>query len=271
MTIIATYHETDNVGLSNYIKNVFSCYKINLMTDQKINPFIDHKYFYIFSSIFENDTLKYNGECNFINFNLDDYIQNGDKNDYKYLDWRFFVSKLDNISIEPFGDEWFCRDIKSCIDVRYLNIPESIKQEYLQIIKNFKIRDEIINNVDKYNLTNYLGVHIRTWFADRIHSGNRYEYYLKVKNNFIDFINNSEYNNIFIAIDDEYEKNDIIKKIKDKNILTYINNDNLDRLQNDFSELLLLSKCEYLVGSLNSTFTELAWWYSNCNKNIKII
>ena len=39
-------------------------------------------------------------------------------------------------------------------------------------------------------------------------------------------------------------------------------------LQNDFIDLLLLSKCHTLYGTTISTFTEMSWWFSECKQKI---
>ena len=51
----------------------------------------------------------------------------------------------------------------------------------------------------------------------------------------------------------------------------YEYNTELNQIQNDFSELLLLSKSACLIGSVNSTFTELAWYYSKCTVPVTIV
>ena len=83
--------------------------------------------------------------------------------------------------------------------------------------------------------------------------------------------NNSSCKNIFIATDNKDEIKIIVENIKNKNIYYYEYNDELHNIQNTFSEILILSKSSELIGSLTSTFTELAWWYSNCNPKITII
>jgi len=135
---------------------------------------------------------------------------------------------------------------------------------------------KLLKILKNYNLKQCLGIHIRTWktnnsFSDERSSNERYDHYLKNKYRYIEFINASKYHNIFMCCDNYIEMEDIINKISNKNIILYRHNNNLNDLQNDFSELLLCSKCNFILGSLNSTYSELAWWYSKCIDNIKII
>jgi len=37
-----------------------------------------------------------------------------------------------------------------------------------------------------------------------------------------------------------------------------------------FIDLLLLSKCDIIVGTYASTFSEVAWWFSGCNAKVII-
>ena len=42
-------------------------------------------------------------------------------------------------------------------------------------------------------------------------------------------------------------------------------------IQEDLIELYLLSKNKVLIGSFNSTYSEVAWWLGGCNEKITIL
>lgn len=285
---LASYMKGIEVGLSNYIKIAFSCYRINQIVKEKrgknINRIvcIDKDFDYIFKSFFENEELISYKNIDNLEYleldNINNYID--DKKKYKIVGWRLYISKEDNLNINPFADEWYLRDLKDAIDFRYNNIPEHIQEIYLNIIKKFKIKKILLENVDSF-LKNkiikdtFLGVHIRTWFNNSTFSDNRtalerYNHYLSIRDKLIQSINECEYDTVFMCTDNKTEIQYILDRIHDKNIIFYEYNNDLNSLENDFIELLILSKSTEIYGCLNSTFTELAWWYSNCNKKIKI-
>jgi len=47
-------------------------------------------------------------------------------------------------------------------------------------------------------------------------------------------------------------------------------NDSIQTNTDAFIDLLLLSKCSTIVGTYASTFTELAWWLSECKSKVII-
>jgi len=293
-TFIATYTPNIKIGIANYLKVVFSCYRLNYIIygrDQKFKC-IDKDFKHIFSSIFTNNELilyeTSNKICGhtvlnetFPYFkNIQILLNKNEKKIYKVDGWRFYVHPNDNVNISPFCSESHLRNCNWAIDFRYNNIPKHIQEKYINIINKFKINDKIIQNVDSFVSNTikdeFLGVHIRTWcnnntFQDDRSSCERYNHYLSVRDNFVNNINKSEQNVVLICTDNKTEIQYIIDKIINKKVLFYIEDPECNNLQNDFSELLLLSKSSKLIGSFNSTFTELAWWYSNCSIMVIII
>ena len=240
---LASYMKGIEVGLSNYIKIAFSCYRINQIIREKrgknINKIvcIDKDFDYIFKSFFENeelisykntDNLEYLEYLEYLELdNINNYID--DKKKYKIVGWRLYISKEDNLNINPFADEWYLRDLKDAIDFRYNNIPEHIQEIYLNIIKKFKIKKILLENVDSF-LENkiikdtFLGVHIRTWFNNSTFSDNRtalerYNHYLSIRDKLIQSINECEYDTVFMCTDNKTEIKYILDRIHDKNII----------------------------------------------------
>ena len=207
-------------------------------------------------------------------------LQQNSKKVYKIDGWRLYIHPNDNVNISPFANEWFLQKCNMSVDLRFNNIPKNIQEMYINIISKFEIHDKLINNVNSF-LTetikeDFLGVHIRTWFnnntlKDNRSSNERYKHYLSVRDAFINNINKSSQNYVLICTDNRKEIKYIIDRIVNKKIVFYIPDPTCNYIQNDFSELLLLSKCSYLIGSLNSTFTELAWWYSKCSVMVTIL
>lgn len=308
-----TYYKKLNVGLSNYLKVLFSTYRINsIINPNQVVPCVDKEFEWIFKSIYTNDEYIYpeivdnnlpalalddvayflddaiftvdnrqyvfGNEFNFVMDGVRQTIKNEDDNIYKTVGYRFYVKPSDNVNTKPFSEEFDQRDQTQTIDLRYTNIPQNMIDLYLNIINKFNIQESILNHVnslkDKIN-GDFLGVHIRTWktfgdLSDNRSSNNRYKWYLHVRANLVNSINKNPNKKVLICTDNMEEINIFLPFLKDKEVYFYEKNSELSDLQNDFAELLLLSKSNYLIGSNNSTFSELAWWYANCKIGVEI-
>ena len=81
-------------------------------------------------------------------------------------------------------------------------------------------------------------------------------------------------NRFFIATD----KHNVMSVLKDRypsRVLyqsdnTYRRNNTRD-IQCALADMLLLSKCPFIIGSRNSCFTEIAWWFSGGRAKIKVL
>lgn len=293
-----TYYKQINVGLANYLKVLFSTYRINsIINSNQVVPCVDKEFEWIFKSIYTNDEYIYPEIiedcpwCTIDNWSifLDDAINHmdGRKNSfdkedttpvYKTNGWRFYVKPSDNVNTKPFANEWDLRNQNQSIDLRYTNIPKNVIDTYIDIINKFNIQESITNHVnslkDKIS-GDFLGVHIRTWktfgdLTDNRSSNDRYNWYLNSRNNIINSINKNPNRKVLICTDNKSEVELLLPFLRDKEIYYYEKNSELSDLQNDFAELLLLSKSNYLIGSNNSTFSELAWWYADCKIGVEI-
>jgi hypothetical protein len=171
---------------------------------------------------------------------------------------------------------WGFMKLNEYIDFRYNRIPKNVKDDYLSVINKFNIREEIINSVANQLLDMpFISIHIRTWNTpyESTHTDKyRNQYFNDNKHNFIKYALQSNIKHCLISSDNHDYINDIIEKLsKDKIIIYYKKNNEFNKLQNDFAELLLCSKGEIIIGSYMSTYTELIWWFSKCNKNIFIV
>jgi hypothetical protein len=187
----------------------------------------------------------------------------------------------DNIYINPYSTEWFNNTPGSSIDLRYYNIPQHMINIYLDIIGKFGINNELISHLNNKLSSiggNFLGAHIRTWrnnntTTDVRSANDRFSYYDSVgRSKFIYLINECQYENVLICTDNKEEVNKtIIPNIRNKRIIFFDSIPELHEIQNDFIEILLLSKCSHLLATLNSTFSELAWWYGGCKAKLDVI
>ena len=136
--ILASYVNGLNVGLANYLKTIFSAYRINNIIDKNNIKCIDNNFSFIYNYLFKNKNYIYSNSYELKNMNFEDvtnFIIDKNNNDvYKLIDWRLYINPNDNINIKPYSNEWFCREKTSFIDLRYTNIPKDMQNIYIDII-----------------------------------------------------------------------------------------------------------------------------------------
>lgn len=196
------------------------------------------------------------------------------KNKKYYGTWRLFVADEDLpndfsfIENKKLGYSFIpSAHNGKCIDYEYDRIPEHLKKEYGLIFKkiksfvNPKIK-EIVNNFSKKFDEDTVSVHIRSWIDDP----QRYATYFDI-NKYIELMNQYPNSNFFVCSDSV----EIIEHLKrifgEEKIITFSHS---DEKMDAFIELLLLSENNYLIGSPISTFSEVAWWFSECKSKVDI-
>jgi hypothetical protein len=287
MTIfLASYTNLEKIGIANYLKTLYSCHRANYMlTNSHDTPCVDKKYAFIFENLFSNinkiSNKETDGEIDI--WDIDKFIfREPDNKVYAIIHWQFYISENDGVNIPLFKDEWFNNQPGKSIDCRYTNIPEHIISSYRNIMNEYSIRSDLLYHINtklsKIN-SDFLGVHIRTWRNnndnklkfDNRWSNERFNHYQKIRIEFINAINKSSYNKVLICTDNRPDIcENIIPFVKNKDVILYEDVSELNEIQNDFIELQLLSKSSFLIGSLNSTFSELAWWYGGIGDKVDI-
>lgn len=188
---------------------------------------------------------------------------------------------------DPYSD-WSVNKDGRNVDCEYLRIPTEYTNKILKVIDEyFTIHDDIKIKVDEFIKAHpkFSTVHLRSYNSDdfvkngpnRRGDSNprakaRHSYYLsKQKNKIINYINNLTEELIYVSSDNRNELNDIKILCPTKKIITYtelygkaFSSD----YSNDFLDMVLLSKGIEMVLCRISTFSEVAWYFSKCNKNI---
>mgnify|MGYP001177251441 CR=1 FL=1 len=190
-----------------------------------------------------------------------------------YNSWRLVVFDDDEI---PYGFseniDKFSAEGRS-IDFEYNRVPEKIKSEYITAFKKLILADEIKKKIDSFSKNNFnkdtVSVHIRS-FCDPPgkHGLARGKYKFNI-DSFIEAMNKESLDkSFFIASDSD----DVIERIKkefgDRVIFRYVEEKSAE---DDLIDLYLLSKNNKIIGTENSTFTEVAWWLSECSADICIV
>ena len=244
------YLATTVNGLSNRLKNLISVLRLSNKSKSTFTEFSD---------IFENDFFTLDPKINYI----------------PLCTWRIILTN-DDIEI-PDHFNSITRDLPERdlryrdVDSEYDRIPPIFREKILRIINSFRIRKEISDIVDNFKLDNLAGFHIRTWSPTYHKECDYWSTIMRSKSDINYLINfekklASTNENIFLSCDDFNFKNYL--KNKYTNIMTYERDKNLSDIQNDFVDMLLLSKCKYFYGTKLSTFSEMSWWLGGCKQKV---
>lgn len=251
-------------------------------------------------SVFDNVKLECNDNYIYGRFNkilTDKFIYNGDTNDTNTIiktgSWRWLI-QLSEVNIQPLLKNefsWIDCDIKNDeflnkyfsinnhIDCYYEPslIAESIRERILKTINKLEYVPEIKTNIleysNKINFDNSLGISVRTWKASHETNVNRSYSFDEYKNAIKIVISENNIDNVIISIDNDEYLDNYINLFSSLNINCTIlqNNNNLDDIQFVLIKILILSKCNYLIGNRISTFTELVFWFSNLNIKVTTV
>lgn len=237
-----TFTVTRAQGIGHRLKTYMNV----LSEHDKVNTqvFADH---YIFPSI-DYDENPVNGTCG----------------------WRLKVLPEEEKHIEKY----------KTIDLLYHDTPEYFIEKYLKALDKIEINPDILEYVDTFleDWTNVIGVHIRSWW----HAAPPRPYWHnnKLFENEIDKFDSSK--KIFLCSDND----DVIRHLKQKygdRIITHsqmmhqtkcnvfnFHHDDVQLVVDGFIDALLLSKCDTIIGTWGSTFSEISWWLGKCKSKVII-
>lgn len=230
---------TSHAGIANRIKNIMSALSQYENVGTPYEPIN-----YIFPSIQIVDEV------------VNPYEEN----------WRLYVSEEDQQHTETY----------KTIDLLYEKTPQYFIDKYLDVIQKLEINKDIIDYVNEFtkDWNNMVGVHIRSWYCPkrRFHSNEIFEEQ-------IDKLNPEKF---FFCSDNSDVQNHFVEKYGNR-MVTYdrqlFNNPHLaesghhDDIQittDAFIELLILSECSTIIGTYDSTFDEVAWWFGGCKSKVII-
>ena len=160
------------------------------------------------------------------------------------------------------------------IDFNYQKIPEKVRYQYVKYFSQLELRPQLSKKVNEFSKkfsSHTISVHIRSW-AGQNEEGRNYILFQKGIEKFESEMLKYKNHNFFLSSDSEKVLEYFQKKsILQKRIICYPRNTSLknsrgsiEGVQEDLIELYLLSKNSKIIGSHNSTFTEVAWWLGNC-------
>lgn len=166
------------------------------------------------------------------------------------------------------------------IDFMYRDIPEILKNKYIQYFKKLEPVDYIRRKIDIFssNFDEYtISVHIRSW--NRNGEGGRREGLYDIIKWEKEMDKYDERYKFFISTDSNDVRDYFMNREKyNGRIILYDRETNLDKSRDfpegvieDLIELYLLSKNRIIIGSHFSTYTEVAWYLGGCSDEIVIV
>jgi hypothetical protein len=159
------------------------------------------------------------------------------------------------------------------IDFQFDNISDHIIQAVLPYWNQIKYNTEILNEVDEicgtWNIHNRVGVHIRSQYENSKKSECVYDFEMFVKSmskESDDFFVTSDLNSISRDLQTIFGDRIMYRDFPYEKHTVY----NKNGWRNALIDLLLLSRCKKIIGSYQSTFTEVAWWINGCKSIVEI-
>jgi len=147
-------------------------------------------------------------------------------------------------------------------------LSSSLVNRILNVINSIQFLPHIYENVD--NQTTFKGVtlvvSIRTWKASHENDIQRPYNSVVYKNKINEVLTkHKDIENIYVMIDNEKFLDEYIPYFKTlhQNIHFFSSSAALCDLENALIQVLIASKCQYMIGNRISSFTELIWWFSN--------
>ena len=184
-----------------------------------------------------------------------------------YDNWRLHVEEQEKKYLNKFKH----------IDLLFEKTPSYFVEKYKKSFSYLKINKDILDYVDEFtkDWDNVIGLHIRSWYCDRrkYHSNQLFE----------DVIDKLDHNKkIFLCGDNDQVLNYFENKYGDR-IITHSqerytdphlaesgHNSSIQTNVDAFIDLMLLSKCNTIIGTYASTFAEVAWWLGQCKSKVII-
>lgn len=189
------------------------------------------------------------------------------------IDWRLKVLPEEEHYIDQY----------KTIDLLYEKTPQYFIDKYVKLIESLRIDSDILEYVTDFIKdwdSDVLGVHIRTWHSD--FPRNSWHHNSIFENEIDKFPENKR---IFLCSDNPETIKYFSNRYGDR-IITHsqkLHSSFLgqihpyDQYHNDvqlivdgFIDCLLLSKCDNIIGTFCSTFTEVAWWFGGCKAKVII-
>jgi len=252
----------NETGLAARIKNIVSALRrSHVYNDQVVIHNFDHHYIFYLEQI-ANRTLDYQDW--YLTWKLED----------PQVDTKLLYDETQKtVVLNQYGPPSIYHNV---IDFQFDNITLETRQKWIQYFNLLKWNPYLLAEVDRLyielDLKDAVGVHMRSWYEDKIKKAVCGLYDIDM---FVRSIESLSPKKIFLCADHVSVVDDLHKALDPSiQIITRENylpaqrhiefDNNIDILVYAGIDLLLLSRCQTIVGSYQSTFTEVAWWIGQC-------
>ena len=253
---------SDGSGVGNRIKNLVSALRFAHYNNDRV-----------VSSL---------GMTEFVNFNQYVMVFDDSKPTIPFMTEKLFLIENDKVKeklIDPkpiiYHNPNNFLIMYNEIDYQYHNIHPEMIQEWLKYWNLLVFDNNFMAKVEEFtkdfDFENLVGVHVRSWSDAPWRNQNLYSFdrFVKEMEKFPD-------KKFYLACDLQSEVEKFIAVFGDRIITqnidqterhTYYNNNSYFSA---FLDLIVLSKCNNLILSYLSTFSECAWWIGNCRARVVV-
>lgn len=256
---------TRTEGLANRMKSLVSCFRldsdsrvywepeVNIYLKNKEGEKVPHRPPATFNDLFDNPIA------------IDKPFPRHAK---IYNSWRLVVKRTDKVPKDFSQSTFSDADPEGRnIDFEYNRISKRMMNIYIEEFKKLQVKQELMDKINQKveEMENdFVAVHFRAW-ADVAGRKRRDP---TAFDKFVEEMRNYKKGTRFFVGSDSDEA---IQKFAEifPNRIFFLNEERTQ--QNDLVDLYILSKGSRLIGTKNSTLSEVAWWLSECNKHVRII
>ena len=277
-------------GLCNRLKNIISCKRYAEKDELNLEIYWElldknHALNCRFNTLFKNNIVLSDDKTI---ENCDSKLIAHHNNNLLYSYHNLLILESDNI---PKGFDTY--DKKNAkynrnrtdgrnIDFNYNKIPLEVKEKISKEFLSLELQDELSEKVEKFSKSFFnkdtISVHIRSWCRTAEESRHKTLFkngISKFEKKIKECKKNNPNANFYIASDSPLVVN-YFKSRKDVIIYPRISDlqtsrFNQEGIKEDVIELYLLSKNNHIIGTHNSSFTEVAWYLAGCPKKIEIV
>ncbi|MDF2421646.1 MAG: hypothetical protein OPY06_01385 [Nitrosopumilus sp.] len=251
----------NNSGIGNKLKNVASALRRGTLENDLVVLGFPHEDIF---TIKQTNTETKQERIDYTTWAIQFFSHNYDE---KFL--------KENKKFIVVGDENQTWTLDNMIDFQYHNIQSYIIEDYLKYFNAIQFDHELFSLVDqtveKFDIENCVGVHIRSWTDDPPRN--------RLLHNMSMFVEemNMHNENFFLCSDSEFCVNQLKKEFVGRVLSQEIKNErhiaftpSREARVGAFVDMLLLSRCKKIIGTYQSTFTEAAWWFGQCKQEVII-
>ena len=225
-----------------------------------------------------NDTVQVKQDLAFA-YTFDQFATQTKEEIKVYTTWRL-EDKDDDADLYNQYDLWIADSVEYSIapgiNLQYDNIKTQARQKWLTYFDLIKWSPYILEQVQlfskQHDIANSVGVHIRSWKDDNFRKSLLHDTGIFI--NEMEKFSNAKF---FVASDCDSVLEEINAIFKNQ-ITTnrFPGEKHLSRnlaqqvFINAIIDMLLLSKCSTIIGTYQSSYSEIAWWFGQCRSTMII-